>query len=190
MNGKDSTFPVPRLPMPRLPDFHERLAALPEDPTPADLQPLADLVAERCGAERYPAKSVAAVFRHACGAAPSTTLSALRQLVDSALATEERADQAVRPARVEGFIGIAEAARRQGISVKVMADRLKEVKYRYLYGWPWWDGHQWWASPAAFDPMQRAVYMAALPETEPAAHVAMLPPWCARAGKEAADCTL
>lgn len=171
--------------MPRLPDFRARLAAVPEDATPADLAPLAAELAMRCSAERYPRKSVAAALRHAHSLAPEATVEALRKAVESVI-EEQDGENDVPVAEVsEPFLGIAEAARRLNLSVKTLTERLREVRYRRLYGWPWWDGHQWNFSPAPLDPTGRATYMASLPLEEPAAHTVMLPPWCAREQSDA-----
>lgn len=165
--------------MPRLPDFRTRLAKVSENPSTADLQPFADELAQRCAAERYPLKSVAAVLRHARAVVPEATVSLLSELVQHAL-TDSRGEVPHEEPPLEPFLGIGEASRRLAISPKTLHERLREVRYRRLYGWAWWDGHQWCFSPAAIDPLLRAQYMAALPDTEPNAHAAMLPPWCDR----------
>jgi hypothetical protein len=167
--------------MPRLADFRARLADLPVDVTPADLQPLAIELVERCSVEAYPKMSVAAVLRHARRVAPEATVSILSELVDALQVEQEEAEPPAAAPVVEGFIGLGEASRRLKVSPKVLKERLREVKFRRLYGWPWWDGHQWWFSPAALDSMQRAAHMEHLPYNEPAAYLDMLPPWCERA---------
>jgi hypothetical protein len=63
---------------------------------------------------------------------------------------------------------------------QTLLERLREPRFRRLYGWPWWDGHQWSFSPDALDPARRAQHLSMLPDLEPTAHVAMLPPWCER----------
>lgn len=174
--------------MPRLPDFRTRLADLPDDVTAADLQPLAIELVERCSVESYPKMSIAAALRHARKVAPKSTVSLLGELVDSVQAQQEEADQPRLEAVVEGFIGLGEASRRLKVSAKKLKERVREVKYRRLYGWPWWDGHQWWFSPAALDPKQRAAQMATLPYDEPRAYVDVLPSWCESVeGKTPAD---
>lgn len=166
--------------MPRLPDFRARLADLPDDPTAADLQPLAIELVERCSAEAYPKMSIAAALRHARKAAPESTVSLLAELVDAIQAEQENTEPSPPAPVVEGFLRLGEASRRLKVSAKMLKERLREVRFRRLYGWPWWDGHQWWFSPAALDPMERAANMASLPYDEPAAYLAMLPPWCER----------
>lgn len=172
--------------MPRVPDFKDRLSALPEDVTTAELEPLARELADRCSAESYPKKSIAAVLRHARKVAPDTTVEAIRELAETALAEREGEEETNSPPLAETFVGIGEAARRLQISVKTLADRLREVRYRRLYGWPWWDGHQWNFSPVALDTARRAAHAATLPWDEPAAHVALLPSWCQKTDPGAA----
>jgi hypothetical protein len=167
--------------MPRLTDFRARLANVPDDATPADLQSLATELVERCSGEAYPKKSVAAALRHARKDARESTVSLLGELVEGLLAEQQENNEPVAAPGVEGFIGLGEASRRLKISVRALKERLRDVKFRRLYGWPWWDAHQWWFSPAALDPIQRAAYMAQLPFDEPATYQAMLPPWCQRA---------
>jgi hypothetical protein len=166
--------------MPRLPDFRARLAALPDDTTTSDLHPLATELVARCSAESYPKKSISAALRHARAVAPESIILLLAELVEAVQAEQETAEQPAALPPVEAFVGLGEASRRLKVSAQVLKERLREVKFRRLYGWPWWDGHQWWFSAAALDPMQRAVHMATLPHDEPPAHVAMLPPWCER----------
>ena len=167
--------------MPRLHDLKARLTALPEDAAISDLQPLAAELVQRCSAESYPRKSVSAFLRHARPHVAEPAMSVFAGLAEAALEDEQEAPTSPAPAIAEPFLGIGEAARRLNVSVKTMAERLREVRYRRLYGWPWWDGHQWSFSPAAVDPVARPGFMATLPENEPAAHVAMLPSWCERA---------
>lgn len=168
--------------MPRLPDFRARLADLPDDVTAADLQPLAIELVQRCSAEAYPKMSIAAVLRHARKDAPACTVSLLAELVEAVQAEQEDTEPTASAPVVEGFVGLGEASRRLKVSPAKLKERLREVKFRRLYGWPWWDGHQWSFSPAALDPVDRAATMATLPYDEPAAYLALLPDWCERAG--------
>lgn len=166
--------------MPRLHDLKARLTGLPEDASASDLQPLASELVQRCSAEKYPRKSVSAFLRHARLHVPEPTMSVFTGLAEAALEDESEDSSSPAPVVAEPFLGIGEAARRLNVSVKTLAARLREVRYRRLYGWPWWDGHQWSFAPAAVDPVARPSFMATLPEHEAAAHVAMLPPWCER----------
>jgi hypothetical protein len=120
--------------MPHLPDFKARLAALPEDPTRECLEPLAAELAERCASERYPRKSVAAALRHARSVCAESTVAALREMVFAALSEESEPEAIRNPPVVNPFIGIAEAARRLGITVETLSERVREVRYRWLYG--------------------------------------------------------
>jgi hypothetical protein len=173
--------------MPRLPDFKARLAALPEDPTRECIEPLAADLAARCASESYPRKSVAAVLRHAKSVCAESTVAALREMVFAALSESSELAPIRNPPVIAPFIGIAEAARRLGITVKTLSERVREVRYRWLYGWPFWDDHQWNFSPDALDPALHAQHTATVPNQEPAAHVAMLPPWCLRQGRDGSE---
>ena len=172
--------------MPRLPDLKDRLAALPDDPTASDLQPLAEEIASRCRVEPYPRKSVAAVLRHARPALSETTAATLEECVWSALdgAAKENVEQKRKEGSSQPWPGLVTVSKARGISAEALAGQLRIVRYRRLYGWPWWDGHRWSFNPAIIDPMLCARYMADLPDDEPAAHVAMLPEWCLRADSE------
>ncbi len=141
--------------MPRFPHLAERLAALPEDPTASDLRPLAEDVSLRCRAARSPRKSVAAVLRHIRPKLPATTASVLEECVWAAF--DATADDVVEPPREdasqEPWPGIATVSHARGVSARTLAEQLRLVRYRHLYGWPWWDGHRWCFNPAIIDPM-------------------------------------
>jgi len=175
--------------MPRFPHLKERLAALPKDPTASELRPLAEEIASRCRAARCPRKSVAAVLRHIRPKLPDATGSALEECVWEAF--DSTATAGVKP-QSEGeshqrWPGIATVSYARGVSARTLAEQLRFVRYRHLYGWPWWDGHRWCFNPAIIDPMLCARYMAELPDEEPAPYLAMLPEWCHRVDPEPGD---
>jgi hypothetical protein len=166
--------------MPRNPSLRPRLAALPDHPTADELKPIARELARSCAAEQYPQKSLSATLRHLRPLVTDATLSALTELARTELSDSSPASHATPPQPAEGFIGLAEASRRVNLAPTTLLERLREPRFRRLYGWPWWDGHQWTFSPDAVDPARRAQHLATLPDHEPSAHVDMLPPWCER----------
>jgi hypothetical protein len=178
--GIDLTHPPPLSTMPRNPSLRARLAALPDSPTVAELSPLARELAQSCAPERYPQKSLAATLRHARSFIHADTLAVLSDLARSELRKAPSSTSAAASIPAESFIGLAEASRRLNLAPKTLLDRLRETCYRRLYGWPWWDGHQWNFSPDALDPARRAQHLAVLPVHEPAAQVDLLPQWCER----------
>jgi hypothetical protein len=85
------------------------------------------------------------------------------------------------PAPSPSEIGTLEAARLTGQSTKTLLQQLKSPAYRRLYGWPIWRGNQWGFVRQAVDPSTSRQYLATIPDHEPAAIAALLPPWCERA---------
>ena len=164
--------------MPRLNDLHEQIRGLSEETDEREIDAVARAIADRCRSARHPFKSLAAVLRHQRGTIPINVFDRLAAIAESAL-RHIKIESSVSVAAAIPFVGLGEAARRLGLSAKTLAERLRDPQYRRLYGWPWWDGHQWFFSPAALDPAERAKHLADLPEAEPAAHAAMLPVWCA-----------
>lgn len=148
------------------------------------LAPAADTLAQACRERDQPKKSLASFVRSAKADVPAQMLDRIHEL------TIERIDRMVfetpKPARLPTgtWIDIADAARILNLQRGTLTDRLKQRKYRHLYGWPFWDGHQWWFSSSAVDPATRAEFLATLPAQEPMAHVVMLPEWCERNGSE------
>jgi hypothetical protein len=84
----------------------------------------------------------------------------------------------------ESFADVATAAVAYGLRERTLAERLRYVRWRRLYGWPHWDGHCWKLPVTAYDPLLRNAYLAQQPAEEPAAHVRMLPAWCERVDGE------
>ncbi len=117
-------------------------------------------------------------LRNAKDAAPASILQEIWRRANEAL--ESGAVIKPTPTRqiTGALVDISEAAMVLGLQRETLTERVKQAKYRYLYGWPFWDGHQWWFSTPAIDPAARAEFLARLPKHEPDAHVAMLPSWC------------
>lgn len=163
------------------------LAALPQNPTDADLAPAAAELASACRERAQPRKSLALYLRNAADAAPAGVLQSLSANVIELL-ERGAAEPAAAPPRITGpWADISEAAAALRTRRQTLLDRVKLVRYRRLYGWVFWDGHQWWFPVAALDSTTRAAYMATLPSKEPPAHVAMLPDWCEREPAEDAE---
>jgi hypothetical protein len=59
------------------------------------------------------------------------------------------------------------AAAHLDVHPRTLEQRLRDPRYRRLYGWPWNDGRQWWFRSAALDSRTSARVMAELPEEEP-----------------------
>lgn len=139
-----------------------------------------------------PRKSLALHVRNAKGVVAKAVLNQISERVIELLDRGASAPQAPSRAVTGAWVDISEAARVLGLQRPTLTERLKAAEYRYLYGWPHWDGHQWWFSTHAIDPATRVEFLARLPKREPDAHVAMLPPWCSRqpvAGDEQAAAT-
>jgi hypothetical protein len=165
--------------------IHARLAALPARPSADDLAPIADELARACRSRAQPRKSLALHLRNAKGAASPAVLRAVADLVVESLDRTAGSPVAISPVVNGAWIDVSEAARILGLQRPTLTDRLKLPEYRLLYGWPFWDGHQWWFSSVALAPDTRVEFLARMPKQEPAAHVVILPPWCVRqAGAE------
>jgi len=148
------------------------------------LAPAADALAKACRERDQPKKSLASFVRSAKADVPPQMLDRIHEL------TIERIDRIVvaspAPAKSPSgvWLDIAGAAGILNLRRATLTDRLKQYKYRQLYGWPFWDGHQWWFSSMAVDPATRAESLATLPAREPIAHAAMLPEWCEQHGPD------
>jgi hypothetical protein len=156
------------------------LSALPKHPSPDDLTPVVEEIARACRQRAQPRKSLAMHIRNAKGVVAASILHDISERVVELL--DQGASIAPAPARaVSGaWVDVSEGARVLGLQRATLTERLKLPEYRYLYGWPHWDGHQWWLSTQALDPATRVEFLARLPQREPDAHVAMLPSWCSR----------
>ena len=69
--------------------------------------------------------------------------------------------------RTDNWVRLEVAARRLDVLPETLRNRLVDVEYRRLYGWPWFDGHRWLFASAALDPERRSAYLAAQPVVEP-----------------------
>ncbi len=156
------------------------LAALPKRPSPEDLTPVVEELARACQERAQPRKSLAMHVRNTKGVVAASTLHDISERVVELL--DRGASIAPSPARaVSGaWVDVSEAARVLSLQRATLTERLKQPEYRYLYGWPHWDGHQWWFSTHALDPATRVEFLARAPKCEPEAHRAMLPSWCSR----------
>lgn len=156
------------------------LGALPKSPSTDDLSPVAEALAQACGTRAQPRKSLVLYLRNVKNAAPAAVLGALSDLVIESLDRASCVASTTIPATSGAWIDVSEAARVFSLQRATLTERLKLPDYRHLYGWPHWDGHQWWFSSVALNPDTRIEFLARLPKREPDAHVAMLPPWCVR----------
>jgi len=161
-------------------NFRSCLAQLPERPSGDDLTPVVEVLARLCQQRTQPRKSLAMHIRNAAHSAPAKVLEAIASRVTDLL--ERGSPPPAAPVASIGgtWMTISEAARILGLQRATLTDRLRDPQYRYLYGWPHWDGHQWWFSSAAVDPETRVGFLSRLPKSEPDAHANMLPEWCAR----------
>ncbi len=131
-----------------------------------------------------PRKALALYLRYGKNAAPDAVLCAVKGMVVDLLEQPTLVPATNQPAVTGVWLNIAAAAGVLGLQRTTLTERLRQVRYRYMYGWPYWDGHAWSFSSAALDPASRAEFMARLPKQEPDAHVAMLPDWCERQAPE------
>lgn len=164
--------------------FRSLLATLPKHPSPDDLAPVAEELARACQGRAQPRKSLALFLRNAKDVAPAAVLRAISEQVIEMIERQITATPAAVPMLQAVWLDINEAARVLVLHRATLTERVKLPEYRYLYGWPYWDGHQWWFSPTALDPATRVEFLARLPKREPDAHVAMLPTWCVRQAAE------
>ena len=161
------------------------LAVLPKHPSADDLAPVAEELARMCQQRAQPRKSLAMHLRNAKAAAPAAVVRDVSERVIELLDHSASIAPVPTSAVTGAWVDISEAARVLGLQRATLTERLKAPEYRYLYGWPYWDRHRWWFSTSALDPASRVEFLARLPKREPDAHVAMLPPWCARQGAAA-----
>lgn len=168
-------------------DVRLRLAALEQQPSADDLTPIVEVLERACRQRAQPRKSLAMHLRNAKGTAAPSVLREVSQRVIELLDRGAPVAPAPTGAVNGAWVDVAEAARILGLQRATLTERLRQSDYRYLYGWPHWDGHQWWFSTPALDPGTRVEFLSRLPNREPDAHVTMLPPWCSRQQPVAAD---
>lgn len=147
-------------------------------------QALHDVVAES-RRQTVPGRSLGALIRwqyrgrwtgEACERLRDAGLQVLREVLDHS-STDSGP---VMPPTTGVWLSTEEVAAITGTVSDTIARRLRTRAGRRDYGWPWWTGSRWQIPGPAVDPMQRAAYMAGLPNEEPAAHAANLPDWCER----------
>lgn len=156
------------------------LSELPRNPTAADLEPLAAELTSACAQCKQPRKSLALHLRYVKDVATTATLGVLENLVKEALERGSHTTPITTQLPSGSWLNVAEAARVLDVREKTLQDRLKDPAFRYLYGWPHWDGHQWRISSPAIAPGESVAHLDRLPQREPAAQVAMLPDWCTK----------
>jgi hypothetical protein len=165
-------------------DLHARIARLTSEPTPeTQLHPIAHELAVAASRARYPAKSLASFQRHAVAAGlDSAVLKQLVLLANDEIRTGLHTVPPESPAPTTAWLSVNAAAHALLISPRTLHnDWLRTVDGRRRLGWAWWDGRCWRIPEPAVNAATRAAYMAAIPQHEPAAHVASLPSWCERA---------
>jgi hypothetical protein len=168
-----------------MPSHTPRILALPRTPTDLEFAALADEIAGDCAAKQKPRVAAATIWVHARRReAPEHVVSRLAAMVAERLERTDAASTQPSPIPQEGFADVATAAVAYGLRAPTLAERLRYVRWRRLYGWPHWDGHSWKLPVTAYDPHLRNAYLAQQPAEEPAAHVRMLPPWCERVDGE------
>lgn len=154
------------------------LTALPKSPSTADLGPVVEELASACSERRQWRKSLALYMRNAKDVAPARVREEITRCVTEVLDSGALIKPTPTRPITGALVDISEAAMALGLRRETLTERVKQPQYRYLYGWPFWDGHQWWFSTPAIDPATRAEFLTRLPKHEPDAHVAMLPTWC------------
>lgn len=159
-------------------DLRAHLQCLPVEPSTEQLRAVARRLAVAASKATYPKKSLAAFRRHDTGV---PHLDAILTLALDELATIEARGQLREEATPDGrWLGPEAAAAVLQERVATLKDRLRTQEGRRALGWAWWNGARWLIPEPAINPGTRAIYMATLPDMEPAAHVALLPDWCER----------
>lgn len=158
---------------------------LPNEPTDTDLSALVKLLADVASrAPKRAAASVMALLRHG---APESLPGAVRQRLAELAVLEVRARRG-RPSSSQGehqpvlgsWFSLAHAAARLELREDTLNRRLDRPENRRRYGYPRWDGYQWWLSSPMVEPETSATFLAALPDREPLEE--LLPDWCIREG--------
>lgn len=181
-SGSDPAPVYHRQPLPimKSSNVHALLTALPKCPSPDDLTPVVEALARACAQRTQPRKSLAMHVRNAKDAASDSILREVSERVTQLLDRGAAITPVLTRPVIGAWVDISDAAIVLGLHRETLTERVKQPKYRYLYGWPFWDGHQWWFSTPAIDPTTRVEVLARLPKHEPDAHAAMLPLWCSR----------
>ena len=177
------TFPAFRMPRsPSTKRLRALLAQLAVRPSPEKIAAAASLLAEHVAARAKPDMAIGALFRHNAPTFPADLKQTVRE---EALALLRARATRVEPDHVasdvdhdDGWFLVHEAAPRLRLQERTLRDRLKQWRYRQMYGWPRWDGYQWLVPALAVKSSHTAAFLASLPEREPLPH--LLPDWCER----------
>jgi hypothetical protein len=163
------------------------LQQLAPNPDPSDCEEAVERIFTACRTRQSPKKALAVTLQHLGndGVSPRV-LSLLRELVQSRLAVRRRSEPARQVDPPGRWLTLEAAAALLDLHPNTLAERLRTVRYRRLYGWPIWDGHRWQLATAALDPGTAAVHLAGIPRDEPPAIQLMLPEWCERAPEASA----
>jgi hypothetical protein len=154
------------------------LSGLSSHPTAEELHAAGRELAIAVSDATYPIKSLAAFRRHH---ASFPYLDEIIGLAEAELpALEARPTDSETSLPEWDWLGVEAVAYKLKKRVQAVRDDLRTVAGRRTLGWAWWDCHRWRIPEPAINPMMRAQFLSTLPETEPAAHVALLPPWCER----------
>ncbi len=165
------------------------MGALPIEPDDVALHPLVEALVEY--AESAPTRkmgSVQAMLREHGRGLPEEVRGRLVSLTSAELTQRERErpkPQSLNCSAPSGeWLGLRAAAARLGIREEVLSERLHRPADRRRYGYPRWDGYQWWFSSLAIDPSTSAAFLASMPTHEGVPE--LLPDWCIREGQERA----
>jgi hypothetical protein len=169
-----------------MPSHTPRILALPRTTTDQELAALADDIARECAAKPKPRVAAATVWVHARRrSACEEVVTRLKAMVDERLDHAAGVAPPAPPAAPrEGFSDVETAAIAYGLRKDTLAERLRYVRWRRLYGWAFWDGHSWQLPVAAYDLILRNAFLSQQPAEEPGAHVRLLPSWCERVDGE------
>ena len=163
------------------------LQQLPSQPAPSDCNQIVELIVEACRTRTQPKKALAVTLRHIKAHMTAEVHRLVSNLVSERLDVPRLPTPAPVAIPTGRWLSLRAAAAVLELHPNSLAERLRTVRYRRLYGWPIWDGHQWRLAAAAIDPATAAACLATLPADEPLAIGLMLPDWCERTPRTAAD---
>lgn len=159
-------------------NLRAHLQGLPINPSSQELHAVAHRLAVAASKATYPQKSLAAFRRHNTEVPHLDAV--LRLALDELAAIIARGHLPEEVFPTGRWLGPEAAATVLQERVATLKDRLRTPAGRRALGWAWWNGARWLIPEPAINPSTRATYMATLPDTEPPAHVALLPEWCER----------
>jgi hypothetical protein len=155
------------------------LRSLPEHPTQAELEPLAQALIAKAGPKPYPLKSVAATLRTHRKTILISDDTVRRLCCRAGEILEEQRRLALAPAETAAeYCGEHAAAALLGDEPARLRRRMIEPAQRRAHGYPLWDGSEFRFPLAALRAETRSTYLASLPGAEPAPE--HLPDWCRR----------